>query len=135
MTDTAPEVTQPPLPLRVIVCHDDLAMRRAVVATVERAGLVLAGQSDRGAEAVRLAREVRPDVAIIHLALLGTLGLRLIPTLQGTGPGTLVIGLSPLDSLVGPALDAGAHAVVTENDLRALARELEMIVRCRLSPA
>ncbi|MDQ3931887.1 MAG: hypothetical protein M3252_03490 [Actinomycetota bacterium] len=110
-------------------------MRDAVAATIERAGFVLVGKTERGLEAVGLAGDVRPDVAVIHLALLGTLGLRLIPTLQAAAPGCLVVVLSPLDTLVVPALEAGAHAVVAENDVLGLAAELGAIARSRLSPA
>ncbi len=133
--DTGPRAYQSAVPLRAILCHDDPEMRDAVAATIERAGFVLVGKTERGLEAVGLAGDVRPDVAVIHLALLGTLGLRLIPTLQAAAPGCLVVVLSPLDTLVVPALEAGAHAVVAENDVLGLAAELGAIARSRLSPA
>ncbi|MDQ4129798.1 MAG: response regulator [Actinomycetota bacterium] len=135
MSHTGPEAGQPVLPLRAILCHDDPGMRRVIAAHLERAGFAVAGETDRGADAIRLAVEVQPHVAIIHLALLGTLGLRLIPAIDAAAPGCLVIGISPLDTLIRAALDAGARAVVAENDLRGLATELEAIARCRLSPA
>ncbi|MDP8930618.1 MAG: response regulator [Actinomycetota bacterium] len=134
MSDTRP-AGHPAPPLQVVVCHDDAGSRRIIAAHVERAGFEVAGETDRGIEAVRLAGELRPAVAIVHLALLGGLGLRLIPTLQAAAPGCLVIGISPLETLFRAALDAGAHAVVAENDLRRLAAELDAIARCRLSPA
>ncbi len=135
MSHTRPEAGQPVLPLRVLLCHDNAAVSRVLAAHVERAGFTVAAETDRGSEAVRLAGELRPDIAIIHLALLGTLGLRLIPTLQAAAPGCLVIGISPLDTLVEAALDAGAHAVIVEDDLRGLTGELQAIARHRLSPA
>lgn len=135
MSDTRPKAEKRAAPLRAILCHDDPEMRPVVAATVERAGFAVVAETDRGLEAVRLAGEVRPDVAIIHLALLGTLGLRLIPTLQAASPGCLVVGISPFDTFVAAAVDAGAHAVLIESDIIGLAAELEAIARCRLSPA
>ncbi|MFN2555959.1 MAG: response regulator [Nitriliruptorales bacterium] len=135
MSQTGLEVGRLAPTLRALVCQDDAGMRRVVATTLERAGFEVVAETDRGSEAVRLAGEVRPHVAVIHLALLGTLGLRLIATLQAEAPGCLVIGMSPLDTLIAAALDAGAHAVVVESDMLGLAVELEAIARCRLSPA
>lgn len=135
MSQSGPEDGQSAAPPRAILCLDEAGMRRAVGAIIERAGFSLVGETDRGLDAVGLAGDVCPDVAIIHLALLGTLGLRLIPTLQAAAPGCLVVAISPLGTLVGAALEAGAHAVVADNDVLGLATELEAIARSRLSPA
>lgn len=105
--------------LRVVVCLDDVLL--PLVRTVlDPLGFRIVGETDRGLQAVALAGETGTDLIVLDLALTGTLGLRLIPVLLAAAPGAVVVALSPAATLDVAALEAGAHAVVGDRDVRRL---------------
>lgn len=106
---------------RALLCMpaDDDACA-AVHAAVERSGMVVVGEVARGLDALAATVEHRADVAILHLSLVGTLGLRLIGLIKTVAPNVAVVALSPFDALVAPALDAGAAVALTTAELHHL---------------
>jgi CheY-like chemotaxis protein len=77
------------------------------------------GEASDGAEAVRLAAELRPDVVVLDLRMPGMDGVTALPLIRDASPGTVVVALSALP--VGPttdrAVDLGA-TYVRKPDLR-----------------
>lgn len=106
-------------PVRAVVCVEaDLA--EAVMSVLTQAEIVVAARVDRGLEAIALVSRHRPLILVIDLALLGELGLRLIPVVKQVASGCLVALISPLRALDDTALEAGADVVVPSDDLREL---------------
>jgi DNA-binding response OmpR family regulator len=100
--------------------------------TLERivtdAGLTVVAKVRHWSEAVERVAETVVDVAIVDLALAGSVGVRLISVLRTASPTTQVIVLSPLEAVDLAALDAGAIEVVQPTDLRPLAAALRSLV-------
>ncbi len=112
--------------LRGLVCDDDPVSRRAVTAMMNRHGMVVSEVST-AAEAILLARELRPHAVVVDIALSGSLGLDVVPALLAEAPGAAVVVLSSFQALDTVAVEAGAADVLEKSDLRRLARCLETL--------
>src|SRR6202022_3727007 len=79
--------------------------------------IAVAGEAGDGAEAVRLARELHPQVVVMDCAMPKMNGLEATRQILEKQPETLVLMLSmhPEETLVRQALDAGARGYVLKN--------------------
>ncbi len=100
-----------PTPLTVLVADDHSIVRQGLCALLERADdIVVVAEAENGREAVRLAVDHRPDVAILDLAMPQMNGVDAAERIRADAPGTKVIALSmhSSDEYVFPAVAAGA---------------------------
>ena len=98
--------------VRVLLADDQRLVRTGFRMILEaEAGIDVIGEAEDGAEAVRLARELRPDVVLMDVRMPGTNGLeatRLIADGSEGAPRVLVLTTFDLDEYVYEALQAGA---------------------------
>jgi DNA-binding NarL/FixJ family response regulator len=57
------------VPLRCLIVDDNARFRESMRDLLESEGLVVVGTPASGAEAVRIARELRPDLALVDIDL------------------------------------------------------------------
>jgi len=57
------------MPLHVLLADDHVVVRQGLRALLERAGLEVVGEAGDGQEAIRLAAELHPDVAVLDVAM------------------------------------------------------------------
>ncbi len=120
-------------PIQVLVADDHLIIRqglRLIFETCEDIQLV--GEAADGAEAVRLAGELQPDVVLMDLRMPGMDGLSAIERLHATQPELAVVILTTFneDELMLRGLQAGARGYLLKdtgrealfNAIRAAAR-------------
>ncbi|MBV8258829.1 MAG: response regulator [Actinobacteria bacterium] len=74
-------------PLRVLIAEDETIIRLDLRGLLERQGLRVCGEARNGKEAVELARELEPDVAILDLRM---------PELDGVEAARRIYGERPL---------------------------------------
>ena len=55
--------------IRVLLVDDHLMMRQGLKALLEREGLDVIGEASDGRDAIRLARQLQPDIAVVDLVM------------------------------------------------------------------
>lgn len=117
--------------IRVLVADDHRVMREALCALLAtQPDLEIVGQADDGHAALRLARQLQPDVLITDLAMPGLNGIETTRRLRQDAPGTGVVCLSMHDDsrMVLAALDAGAGGyVLKEGSFAELAQAVRAV--------
>jgi len=134
-----------PAKISVLLVDDHALVRRGFRRLLEDApDIRVAGEASDGAEAVKLARELRPNVVLMDCALPGVSGLTAAREIVESLPETFVLMLSmhSEDTWVRKALDTGARGYVLKsaNDLNLVAavRRVaagEMVIDPQLVPA
>ncbi len=112
-------MTDPDRPIRVLVC-DDQALVRAGYATIFAGyGFEVVGEASDGAAAVRLARELEPDVVVMDVHMPGVDGIEATRLLAGPDATTpakvLVVTTFHTDENVYEALRAGASGFLLKD--------------------
>lgn len=117
----------------VLVADDDEAVRRLLCRSLNRAGYAVVTATD-GDEAERVAREARPDIALIDMMMPRKSGVEVLRDLAGEMPGMGIfmisgagdrtdalacLGLGAVDYLLKPFdLSAVAQAIGTRLKLQ-----------------
>jgi DNA-binding NarL/FixJ family response regulator len=101
----------------VLVADDHRQFREALVALLELDGFEVVGQAADGADAVALAKQMRPDVVVIDLKMPVLNGLDATRLVRDALPSTPVVVLTAFtgDELERAALAAGATAFVAKD--------------------
>ena len=115
--------------LRVMVVDDEPLVREGLkVIIAAEPGLTVVGEAGDGAEAVSLARRLRPDVVCLDVRMPGIDGIRATELLVAMEPApkVLVVTTFSADDYVYGALEAGASGFLLK---RASADELVAAIR------
>jgi len=101
--------------LRILVAEDETIIRLDLKETLERAGLEVCGEARDGEEAVELAREEKPDLAVLDVKM---------PRLDGIEAARRILAERPIpivmltayghDELVARAVEAGVFAYLVK---------------------
>jgi response regulator NasT len=99
---------------RIVVAEDEAIIRLDIVQTLGEAGFTVVGQAGDGAEAVRLAIELKPDLVLMDIKMPGTDGLQAAEALSGHNiPVVLLTAFSSPD-LIDRASAAGVFNYVVK---------------------
>ena len=92
---------------RVLVAEDEVLIRVDVVETLEEGGHSVVGEASDGEQAIRLAREVAPDLVVMDVKMPKMDGLPAARQITADGPAVLVLTAFSDKELVEEAADAG----------------------------
>lgn len=96
-------------PITVLVVDDDPTIRDGLVAILEiQADLLPVGEAADGQEAVRMARDLHPDVVLMDVGMPGLDGIEATRQIRRESPGTHVVMLTVYPTHISEALAAGA---------------------------
>lgn len=102
---------QPSTMIRIVICEDQRLMRESlrVVLSLEP-GFVIAGEAADGAEAMRLAQQVQPDIMLMDIKMPHVNGVEATASITTRFPGIRVIILTTFDAddYVFEAIESGA---------------------------
>ena len=104
--------------LRVLVCDDHPLFRRAVVTSLEEAGLQVVAEAATGAEAVQRAIDHAPDVILMDLRMPEGTGIDATAAIRRVRPWSRVVVLTVSDDLdeLMAAMRAGALGHLRKED-------------------
>ena len=103
-----------------VICDDRPDLRGAVLRLLMACGFAVPAVTETFAELVPLALEHEACLVVVALPLTGMSGLRAVQEFSFAVPDCEIVLLSPSASLELAALEAGARALVPEDDLRVL---------------
>src|SRR5262249_12997283 len=109
-------------PIRLLIADDHPVVRDGLSGMFARdPGFEVLGEAGDGAEAIRLAQVLRPDVILMDLRMPGMDGLTAITELarRGITARVLVLTTYDTDSYVLPAIEAGATGYLLKDPARA----------------
>ena len=98
---------------RILVAEDEAIIRMDLIEMLREAGYDVIGQASNGEEAIALAHELRPDIAILDVKM---------PVLDGISAAEKIISIAPVlmltafsqKELIDRARDAGVMAYVVK---------------------
>ena len=100
--------------IRILLADDHVMVRQGLRVLLEQAGMIVIGEASDGQEALRLAHEYTPDVAVLDIAMPSLNGLETARRLRETVPQTksIVLTMHLEEPYVLEALQAGAVGYV-----------------------
>ncbi len=107
--------------LRILIADDHHIVRQGLKALLEREQFDVSGDAADGQEAVRLARESRPDVAVLDFSMPLLNGLDAAREIQQVSPRTqtILLTMHTDDHYVQEALRAGVRGYVVKTQVAA----------------
>lgn len=105
--------------LKILIADDHALMRRGLRDLLSaRPGWTVCGEAHTGTEAVAKAKALKPDVAILDIAMPELTGLEAAKQIRAVSPKTemLVLSVHHSDQLVRDIVDAGIRGYMTKSD-------------------
>jgi DNA-binding NarL/FixJ family response regulator len=105
--------------IRILLADDHDVMRSGLRAILEAHGeWLVCGEAREGHEAVRLALELKPDIAIIDIAMPGLDGLEVTRQIKKELPQTevLIFTMHETENMIRAVIAAGARGYVLKSD-------------------
>jgi len=100
----------------VLICDDALFMRTMLAEIMEQAGFEVVGQAATGAEAVRMYRELKPDIVTMDIIMPDMGGIEAVKSIINEFPDANIVMCSAMgqQALVIEAIQAGARDFVVK---------------------
>ena len=104
--------------IRILLAEDHVLVREGTRQLLEREpGFAIVGEAGDGEEAVRLARQLEPDVVIMDVAMPKLSGIEATKKIKEVLPATIILTLTgyDYDEYIFSMLEAGAAGYLLKN--------------------
>jgi DNA-binding NarL/FixJ family response regulator len=119
--------------LKILLCDDHALFREGLAALLaRRPGWRVVAEAGDGAEAIQLAGQCKPDLAVLDASMPGVSGIEAAEGIRGVSPDTRIIALSMYSDAHyrQRMFDAGADAYVLKNEAGAhLEQAIDAVLR------
>ena len=101
---------------RILICDDAHFMRTMLAEILEQAGFEVSGQAGSGTEAVRLYRDLKPDLVTMDIVMPDLGGIEAVREIVKFDPAARILMCSAMgqQALVVEAIQAGARDFVVK---------------------
>ena len=102
--------------IKILVVDDAILMRSMIRDIFARGPFVIAGEAENGAEAVRLHRELRPDLTTMDIVMPQMDGITALKEIIRQDPAAKVVMCSALgqEALIAEDIEAGARDFIVK---------------------
>ena len=102
--------------IKILVVDDAIFMRSMIRDIFARGPFVIAGEAENGVEAVRLYRELKPDLTTMDIVMPQMDGITALKEIVRSDPAAKVVMWSALgqDALIAEAIEAGARDFIVK---------------------
>lgn len=119
-------------PIRVLIADDHRLFRQGLRYVCQAGGIEVVGEAEDGWEAVRLARQLCPDVILMDIRMPGLDGVEATRLITANQPGIRIIILTMYrqDQYVFEAIKAGAYGYLLKDiDEKELVEAIQAVCR------
>ena len=104
----------------ILLADDHVLVRQGLKALLHADALEVVAEASDGMEAVRLARELRPDVAVLDFSMPLLNGIDTLRELSAASPDTrsIVLSMYSEDKFVLRAIETGARGYLSKGDVQ-----------------
>src|ERR1041384_5018058 len=105
---------EPNVKTGILIVDDYVIIQESVTALLEKSGFIVLGAASQGAEAIQMAAELRPAVALLDLSMPLLAGINTALGVQGSSPLTKRIMVA--DEATLPSAPAGMAGYITKRN-------------------
>jgi DNA-binding NarL/FixJ family response regulator len=122
----ATSIDNPVRKRRILVIDDGDSVRDVIRIFLEHAGFEVCGEAADGVQAIEQAKQLKPDLIVLDLAMPRMNGAEAASVLNQTMPGTPIVLLTLYQNVLGNALASavGVKAIIDKTD------GMEKLVSC-----
>jgi two-component system, NarL family, invasion response regulator UvrY len=119
-------------PLRVLIADDADEIRSLLdMVLSEIAGLVISGKAKNGVEALRMVKELHPDVVVLDVSMPEKSGIEVLQEIRKDDLSTTIIIFTIDPQLRQYSLNAGANYFLSKNEIGDLVELFQQLLERR----